>query len=197
MAEGVRLAGAAGTKAVHGLFFCCLQPSRFLVASLPLHMLPPADLQASAGIFKQQAKSLKSKMWWKNLKMKLCIAFAVLLVVGVITVRTPCYHIRGQRRPCLAERARDCARRGSAQGFQRRPLELLRRLFLTASRPLFAFKVIIMAQVGAFDQTDDGDDNKNKNKGNDSADTTTTTETTTTTRRLLEAMGAAMAHARL
>jgi hypothetical protein len=41
-----------------------------------------ADLQASAGIFRQQAKNLKSKMWWKKLKMNLCIAAVVLTITG-------------------------------------------------------------------------------------------------------------------
>jgi hypothetical protein len=45
-----------------------------------------ADLQASAGIFRQQAKSLKSKMWWKNLKMKLLIAGVVLTILGVVAI---------------------------------------------------------------------------------------------------------------
>lgn len=44
------------------------------------------ELQASAGIFKAQAHSLKRKMWWKNLKMKLAIACIVLTVLGVIIV---------------------------------------------------------------------------------------------------------------
>ena len=48
--------------------------------------LSSANLQASAGIFRQQAKSLKSKMWWKNLKMKLCIAAIVIIILVVIII---------------------------------------------------------------------------------------------------------------
>ena len=44
------------------------------------------DLQAQAGIFKAQAKSLKDRMWWKNCKMKLAIAGAVITVAGILTV---------------------------------------------------------------------------------------------------------------
>ena len=53
-----------------------------------------ADLQASAGIFRQQAKNLKSKMWWKKLKMNLCIAAVVLTITGV----NKCYWIVRERR---------------------------------------------------------------------------------------------------
>lgn len=42
------------------------------------------ELQASAGIFKAQAHSLKKKMWWKNLKMKLVIACIVVTILVVI-----------------------------------------------------------------------------------------------------------------
>jgi len=66
-------------------------------------------LQDSAGIFKQQAKSLKSKMWWKNCKMKLLICAITLAILGTIAL-------------------------------------------------------IVAAQVGAFDQTDDDDDSKDKHK---------------------------------
>lgn len=44
------------------------------------------ELHASAGIFKAQANSLKKKMWWKNLKMKLLIACIVLVILGVIII---------------------------------------------------------------------------------------------------------------
>ena len=42
------------------------------------------DLQASAGLFRSQAKNLKDVMWWKNLKMKLMIACIVITILLVI-----------------------------------------------------------------------------------------------------------------
>ena len=42
------------------------------------------ELQQQAGIFQKQSKDLKSKMWWKNMKMKLIIAFIVLAIIGII-----------------------------------------------------------------------------------------------------------------
>ena len=42
------------------------------------------ELQQQAGIFQKQSKDLKNKMWWKNMKMKLIIAFIVLAIIGII-----------------------------------------------------------------------------------------------------------------
>ncbi|GMI24156.1 hypothetical protein TeGR_g15029, partial [Tetraparma gracilis] len=46
------------------------------------------QLQQQAGVFKKTAKDIKNKMWWKNLKMKLAIAFIILAIVGVILAIT-------------------------------------------------------------------------------------------------------------
>lgn len=42
------------------------------------------ELQQQAGIFKKSANELKNKMWWKNMQMKLIIAFIVLAILGII-----------------------------------------------------------------------------------------------------------------
>ncbi|RYG68433.1 hypothetical protein EON64_05195 [archaeon] len=43
-----------------------------------------AELQQQAGVFKRNANELKKKMWWKNIKMKLIIAFVILAIIGII-----------------------------------------------------------------------------------------------------------------
>jgi len=42
------------------------------------------ELQQQAGVFKRNANELKKKMWWKNIKMKLIIAFIILAIIGII-----------------------------------------------------------------------------------------------------------------
>jgi vesicle-associated membrane protein 4 len=42
------------------------------------------ELQQQAGVFKKSAHELKNKMWWKNMKMWLIIAFIVLVILGII-----------------------------------------------------------------------------------------------------------------
>jgi hypothetical protein len=42
------------------------------------------ELQQQAGIFKKNAKDLRDKMWWKNMKMKLIIAFIVIAILAII-----------------------------------------------------------------------------------------------------------------
>lgn len=42
------------------------------------------ELQLMAGIFRVDAKKLRSKMWWKEMKMKLIIAFIILAILGII-----------------------------------------------------------------------------------------------------------------
>lgn len=42
------------------------------------------DLQQQAGVFKRSAHDLKKKMWWKNIRMQLCIGFIVLAIIGII-----------------------------------------------------------------------------------------------------------------
>eukprot|EP00608_Synchroma_pusillum_P011973 CAMPEP_0198420228 /NCGR_PEP_ID=MMETSP1452-20131203/766_1 /TAXON_ID=1181717 /ORGANISM="Synchroma pusillum, Strain CCMP3072" /LENGTH=233 /DNA_ID=CAMNT_0044140379 /DNA_START=8 /DNA_END=709 /DNA_ORIENTATION=- len=44
------------------------------------------ELQQQAGVFKRQAKDLRQKMWWKNLKMKLLLAFIIIAVLTAIIV---------------------------------------------------------------------------------------------------------------
>ncbi|GMH75836.1 hypothetical protein TL16_g06887 [Triparma laevis f. inornata] len=46
------------------------------------------QLQQQAGVFKKTAKDIRNKMWWKNLKMKLAIAFIILAILGVILAVT-------------------------------------------------------------------------------------------------------------
>ena len=42
------------------------------------------ELQQQAGVFKRGATDLKKKLWWKNCKMKLIIAFVILAILGII-----------------------------------------------------------------------------------------------------------------
>ena len=42
------------------------------------------ELQNQAGVFKRSATDLKKKMWWKNIKLKLIIAFIALCILGGI-----------------------------------------------------------------------------------------------------------------
>lgn len=45
------------------------------------------DLQQGAGVFKDRAKKTKNKLWWENIKMKLCmVAIAVSILVIIISV---------------------------------------------------------------------------------------------------------------
>lgn len=46
------------------------------------------QLQQQAGVFKKTAKDIKNKMWWKNLKMKLAIAFIILAMFGIVLAIT-------------------------------------------------------------------------------------------------------------
>lgn len=41
-------------------------------------------LQSHSGLFRDRAKELKKKMWWKNIKMQVTIGLILLLIVGVI-----------------------------------------------------------------------------------------------------------------
>ena len=42
------------------------------------------ELQQQAGVFKRNATDLKNKMWWKNMKMKLILAFIFLSILAII-----------------------------------------------------------------------------------------------------------------
>ena len=42
------------------------------------------ELQQQAGVFKRNATDLKNKMWWKNMKMKLILAFIFHAILGII-----------------------------------------------------------------------------------------------------------------
>jgi hypothetical protein len=46
------------------------------------------ELQQQAGVFKRSAHDLRKKMWWKNLKMKLILAFVILIVLAAIIIPT-------------------------------------------------------------------------------------------------------------
>ena len=46
--------------------------------------LTSEELAQSAGIFNKTAKELRKRLWWKNIKAKLCIGFAVLAAIGII-----------------------------------------------------------------------------------------------------------------
>lgn len=43
------------------------------------------ELQQNAGIFKRKAGDLKTKMWWKNIRMKVYLALIILAILGIIT----------------------------------------------------------------------------------------------------------------
>jgi len=49
------------------------------------------DLQQGAAMFKTRAKDLRSKMWWKKLKMQLLLALIVIIVLLCIIVPTAIY----------------------------------------------------------------------------------------------------------
>lgn len=49
---------------------------------LVLNLCAPMHLQAQ--IFQKQGKQLRSRMWWQNLRMKIIVAVAVLLLAVVI-----------------------------------------------------------------------------------------------------------------
>ncbi|CAE7353809.1 VAMP726 [Symbiodinium microadriaticum] len=42
------------------------------------------DLQSQAGLFKRDARELKKRMWWKNLKWKLIVGGVILAILGII-----------------------------------------------------------------------------------------------------------------
>lgn len=42
------------------------------------------DLMIDAGIFQTNAKKLKDKMWWKNIKLYLICSSAILIILGII-----------------------------------------------------------------------------------------------------------------
>ncbi|XP_064631577.1 vesicle-associated membrane protein 7-like [Lineus longissimus] len=44
------------------------------------------DLEASSTRFATTAKKVRRKMWWKNMKMKLCIGGTVLIVIIIIVI---------------------------------------------------------------------------------------------------------------
>lgn len=46
--------------------------------------LKTEELQQSAGIFRFNAKQLKNKMWWKNIKMKLIIGSIISIILIII-----------------------------------------------------------------------------------------------------------------
>lgn len=46
--------------------------------------LKSEELQQSAGIFRYNAKELKNKMWWKNMKMKLMIGSVIAIILIII-----------------------------------------------------------------------------------------------------------------
>lgn len=42
------------------------------------------NLMQSAGIFSDQAKQLRQKLWWRNFRTKLYIGLAILVILGII-----------------------------------------------------------------------------------------------------------------
>ena len=42
------------------------------------------ELQQQAAVFERGTKTLKNKMWWKNMKMKIVIGVLILCVLGII-----------------------------------------------------------------------------------------------------------------
>lgn len=44
------------------------------------------ELQQQAGVFKRNAHDLRKKMWWKNLKMKLLLAFVIIAILTAVIV---------------------------------------------------------------------------------------------------------------
>ncbi len=47
--------------------------------------LKSEELLQQAGIFKTTAKDIKNKLWWKNMRSKLIVAFIVFAIFGIIT----------------------------------------------------------------------------------------------------------------
>lgn len=43
------------------------------------------ELLQQAGLFKVSAKDIRKKLWWKNMRAKLLIAFIVFIIIGIIT----------------------------------------------------------------------------------------------------------------
>ena len=43
------------------------------------------ELLQQAGVFKTQTKELRNKLWWKNMRGKLILAFIVITIFGIIT----------------------------------------------------------------------------------------------------------------
>ena len=44
------------------------------------------DLAAGALTFHKSATKLQKKLWWKNMKIRICFILAILLVIGVVVV---------------------------------------------------------------------------------------------------------------
>ncbi len=46
--------------------------------------LKAEEMEQQASIFKRHTTELRKKMWWKNMKMKLCFAFIILIIIAII-----------------------------------------------------------------------------------------------------------------
>ena len=54
-------------------------------AKLETMELKSEELLQQAGVFKKSAKDIRNKLWWKNMRGKLILAFIVFTVFGIIT----------------------------------------------------------------------------------------------------------------
>lgn len=54
-------------------------------AKLETMEIKSEELLQQAGIFKTSAKDIRNKLWWKNMRAKLLIAFVLFIIIGIIT----------------------------------------------------------------------------------------------------------------
>ncbi|KAH8554565.1 synaptobrevin [Umbelopsis sp. PMI_123] len=42
------------------------------------------DLQAATGQFRRSTNQVRKRMWWKDMKWRICILIMVLIIIGII-----------------------------------------------------------------------------------------------------------------
>ena len=56
------------------------------------------DLMKEAGIFQINAKKLKNKLWWKNIKIWVISAVGVIIVLGIIIAIVVSYYMQNNNK---------------------------------------------------------------------------------------------------